>query len=118
MGEQTASSVKKFFSEVTLIRLDKTRAYHKTFFGGLIFFILRSSLRNPPAMQETWVQFPGPEDPLEKEMATLSSILAWTITQTKEPGRLGHSLATKPPFYILSNYTTSSSTVEFKTGKC
>ena len=33
----------------------------------------------PPAMQETWVLFLGQEDPLEKEMATCSSILAWRI---------------------------------------
>ena len=108
MGEQMASSVKKFFREVILIRLDKTRAYYKTFFGELIFFILRSSLRNPPAMQETWVQFLGPEDSLEKEMATPSSILAWKIPRTQEPGGLQNSLATKPPFFILRNYTTSS----------
>ena len=103
-----ASSVKKFFREVILIRLDKTRAYYKTFLEGLIFFILRSSLRNPPAMQQTWVQFLGPEDPLEKEMATPSSICAWKIPRTQEPGGLRNSLATKPPFFILSNYTTSS----------
>ena len=41
-----------------------------------------------PAMQETWVQSPGPEDPLEKEMATHSSILAWRIPWTEEPGGL------------------------------
>ena len=41
-----------------------------------------------PAVQETWVQFPGQEDPLEKEMATHSSILAWKISQMEEPGRL------------------------------
>ena len=98
-----ASSVKKFFREVILIRLDKTRAYYKTFLEGLIFFILRSSLRNPPAMQQTWVQFLGPEDPLEKEMATPSSICAWKIPRTQEPGGLRNSLATKPPFFILSN---------------
>ena len=39
-------------------------------------------------MQETWVQFLGREDPLEKEMATPSSILAWKIPQTEEPGGL------------------------------
>ena len=39
-------------------------------------------------MQETWVQFLGQEDPLEKEMATHSSILAWRIPQIEEPGRL------------------------------
>ena len=54
-------------------------------------------------MQETWVQFLGLEDPLEKEMAAHSSILAWDILRTEEPGglqsvgsqRVGHSLATK-----------------------
>ena len=39
-------------------------------------------------MQETWVQFLGWVDPLEKEMATHSSILAWRIPWTEEPGRL------------------------------
>ena len=40
-----------------------------------------------PAMQETWVQFLGWEDPLEKEMATHFSTLAWKISWTEEPGR-------------------------------
>ena len=39
-------------------------------------------------MQETWVQSLGWEDPLKKEMATHSSILAWRIPWTEEPGRL------------------------------
>ena len=39
-------------------------------------------------MQETWVQFLGPEDPLEKEMATCSSILAWRIPWAEEPSGL------------------------------
>ena len=38
-------------------------------------------VKNPPAMQETWVQSMGREDPLEKGMATHSSILAWRIPQ-------------------------------------
>ena len=41
-----------------------------------------------PAMQETWVQSLGQEDPLEKEMATHSSILAGRIPWTEEPGGL------------------------------
>ena len=41
-----------------------------------------------PAMQETRVRSPGQEDPLEKEMATHSSTLAWKIPWTEEPGRL------------------------------
>ena len=39
-------------------------------------------------MRETWVQSLGQEDPLEKEMATHSRILAWRIPRTEEPGRL------------------------------
>ena len=42
-------------------------------------------VKNLPAMQETWVQSLGPEDPLEKGMATHSSILAWKIPWTGEP---------------------------------
>ena len=45
-------------------------------------------VKNPPAMQETWVRSLGHEDPLDKEMATYSSILAWKILWTEEPGRL------------------------------
>ena len=41
-----------------------------------------------PAIQETWVRSLGQEDPLEKEMATHSSILAWRIPWTEEPGRI------------------------------
>ena len=46
------------------------------------------SLSLLPTMQETWVQSLGQEDLLEKEMATHSSILAWKIPSTEEPGRL------------------------------
>ena len=45
-------------------------------------------VKNLPAMQETWVQSLGLEDALEKEMATHSSILAWEIPWTEEPGGL------------------------------
>ena len=55
-----------------------------------------------PLMRETWVQSRGREDPLEKEMATYSSILAWRIPWTEEPGglqstgsqRVGHNEVT------------------------
>ena len=45
-------------------------------------------VKNPPAIQETQVQSLGQEDPLEKGVATHSSILAWEIPWTEEPGRL------------------------------
>ena len=41
-----------------------------------------------PAVQDTWVQSLGQEDPLEKEMTTYSSILAWRIPWTEEPSGL------------------------------
>ena len=47
-----------------------------------------SPVKNLPAMQETQVRSLGQEDALEKEMATHSSILAWEIPRTEEPGRL------------------------------
>ena len=43
-------------------------------------------VKNLPAMQETWVQSLGWEDPLEKGMATHSNILAWRVPRTEEPG--------------------------------
>ena len=60
-------------------------------------------IKNPPVMQESQVRPLGGVYPLEKEMATRSSILAWRIPWTEEPGglqsmgskKVGHNLATK-----------------------
>ena len=49
---------------------------------------MAQTVKNSPAMQETWVRSQGQEDPLEKEMATHSNILAWRIPWTEEPGGL------------------------------
>ena len=49
---------------------------------------MSQTVKNPPAMQEAQVQSLGQEDPLEKEMATQSNILAWRIPWTVEPGNL------------------------------
>ena len=48
--------------------------------------LVTQTVKNPPAMQETWVRSLGQDDPLEKGMATHSSILAWRITWTEDPG--------------------------------
>ena len=64
--------------------------------------LVAQMVKNLPTMQGTWVQFLDREDPLEKEMAIHSSILAWRILWTEEPGRLesrgsqrvGHDWAT------------------------
>ena len=50
--------------------------------------LVSQMVKNLPAMQETWVQSLCQEDPLEKEMATHSSILAWEIPWTEVPGGL------------------------------
>ena len=50
--------------------------------------LLAQMVKNVPALPETWVQSRGQEDPLEKEIATHSSVLARRITWTEKPGRL------------------------------
>ena len=62
-------------------------------------------VKNPPTNRKAPVLFLNREDPLKKETTTPSSILAWEISWTEEPGglqslglqRVGHDLATKPP---------------------
>ena len=56
--------------------------------GSLDSSLVAQMLKNLPAMQETRVRLLGQEDPLEKDMATHSSILAWRIPWTEEPGGL------------------------------
>ena len=62
-------------------------------------------VKDMPAMQETWVRPLGQEDPLEKGMATHSSILAWEILWTEEPGGL-QSMGLQKSQTHLSNETT------------
>ena len=67
------------------------------------------TVKNLPASPETWVRSLGQEDPLQKGMATHSSILAWRIPWTAEPGglqsigshRVGHNGATNPFTFTL-----------------
>ena len=60
-------------------------------------------VKNLPTMQETWLRSLGQEDPLEKEMATHSSTLAWRIPWTEEPGGLlalrGHKVSMMMALY-------------------
>ena len=69
------------------ISLDKIYTYT----GGLLSkmdSLVAQMVKNPPAMQDIWVQSLGQEDPLEKGMATYYSVLAWRIPWTEEPGGL------------------------------
>ena len=73
--------------------------------GNIHFLQLHSVVKKLPATQEMQVRSLGQEDPLEKEMATHSSILAWRSPWTEKPGGLQsmetqksqHDSATKPP---------------------
>ena len=72
---------------------------------SLVGFPTGSVVKNPPAMQElqeTWVQSLGWKDPLEEGMATHSSLLAWRIPWTEEPGRL-QSMGSQRVRYDWSN---------------
>ena len=70
---------------------------------------MAQAVKNPPAMQETRVRSPSREDPLEKGMATPSSILAWSIPWTEDPGGLQsmgrkESNRTEPLFTFTSMF--------------
>ena len=75
-------------SPKSLLQLRNSKASilrHSAFFRASL---VAQRVKCLPTMQETWVQFLGQEDPLEKEMATHSSILAWRIPWTEESGRV------------------------------
>ena len=67
-----------------------TQEQHRRILTLLIYTpsLVAQRVKRLSAMRETWVQSLGGEDPLEKEMATHSSTLAWKIPWTEEPGRL------------------------------
>ena len=70
-------------------------------------------VKNLPAMQETRVRSLGQRDPLEEEMTTHSSILAWEIPWTKEPGRL-QSIGLQSQTGLIGYTTTASSICSYK----
>ena len=67
--------------------------------------LVAQMVKRLPTMWETWVRSLGREDPLEKEMATHSSILAWKIPWTEEPGRL-QSMGSQKSQTRLSDFTS------------
>ena len=73
------------------IKMRKVLAIGKTTDAHQILSIpspVAQMVKNLSAMQQSWVRFLGWEDPLEKEMANCSSILAWRISRTEKPGVL------------------------------
>ena len=88
-----SSSVIPFSSCPQSLPASESFPMSQLFLFNIRYIILLASLvaqmvKNLPAMQETQVQFLGQEDPLEKGMATHSSILAWRVPRTEEPCRL------------------------------
>ena len=69
--------------------------------------LMAEVVKNPPAMQETWVWSLGWEHPLEEEMATLSSMLAWRIPWTEEPGGLQSMWSQRAGHEWVANIHTS-----------
>ena len=69
---------------------------------GMLASTVAQMVRNPLAMQRTQVQSLGQEDPLQKEMATHSSILAWRIPWTEEPSGLQSIESESPQQLTLS----------------
>ena len=98
LAEKKAWKLKRLGYNINLI------FWNKGFPGGLV-------VKRRPAMQETWVRSLGREDPLEKEMATHSSTLAWKIPWTEEPCKLqsmgsqkvGHDWATTSGGSVVKN---------------
>ena len=66
--------------------------------------LVAQTVKNPPARQENQVQSLGQEDPLEKEMATHSSILAWRIPWTEEIGSLSRKSRTLLNYQNLTSH--------------
>ena len=66
-----------------------------------------SVVKNPPANAEMWVPYLGAEDPLEEGMATHSSILAWGIPWTEDPGGLRSTGLQKDTTELLNNKNKS-----------
>ena len=65
---------------ITVCKIDNQREF--------AVWLVAQVVKNLPAVQESWVQSLGQKDPLEKEMATHSGILAWEISWTEKPSRL------------------------------
>ena len=82
---------------LTKVHIVKAMDFHSFFSGSYDFSLVAQTVKHLPEMQETWVRSLSQEDPLEKEMATYSSILAWRIPWTEELVGYSLSLSTTPP---------------------
>ena len=70
--------------------------------------LIAQLVKNLPAVQETWIQFLGWEDTLEKEMATHSNILAWRTPWIEKPDRLQSMGCKRVRYYLVTKQATHS----------
>ena len=76
------------FTQVIILNIHSYLMNLALFLSLVQASLVAQTVKCLPAMRETWVRSLGQEDPLEKEVATHSSTLAWKIPWTQEPGRL------------------------------
>ena len=74
---------------------------------------MAQTVKNPPAMRETWVRSLGWEDPLEKGMATHSNVLAWRIPWTEGPGGLQSMGLQRVRHGLMTKHSTQHSMLKF-----
>ena len=84
----SASFILSFWRFLSLLRIEESGPWSGLGFGlmNVVGSLVAQTVKSLPAMRETQVRSQGQEDPLEKEMATHSSTLAWKIPWTEEPG--------------------------------
>ena len=107
LGPKTLDAIGECWEIVIIIIISFVLPYTQN-----VLFLVVQMVKDLPAMQETWVWSPGWVDPLEKGMATHSSILAWRIPQTEKPGgiqsmksqRVGHDWMTNTHAHIQYNF--------------
>ena len=89
-----------------------TKFFLSSSYQGNRAFLVAQTVKNLPAVQETWVWFLGQEDPLEKGMATQFSILAWRIPWTEELSGLQSMGSQRVRHYWVTNtYNTNTDTI-------
>ena len=115
-GKTTALTIWTFVSKVMSLLFNTLSRFVTAFLPRFsLASLVAQMLKHLPAMWETWVRYLGWEDPLEKKMATHSSILAWRIPWMEEPGglqstgsqRVGHDWATSFSFSLSSKEQVS-----------
>ena len=106
------SKIRGYICKITLSPIPKLLFQNKVVAHSpsMGFLWQLKTVKNPPAVRETWVRSLSQEDTLEKGMTTHSSILAWIIPWTEEPGRLQSTGSQRVREEWVTNTLTSSST--------